>query len=196
MPHNQTKALSDVLSQLENALSGDQVLVRDVVGAMGRSSFASIMLIFALICTSPASAIPGLTTAVAIVVFLLTVQMIAGRKGVWLPDFLMRRPVSTKKLQKGIDWLRKPVRFVERFLKERLTFVFYAVWLWVPLTLILLLTMLMPFLEFIPMSGSIASAIIALFAAGLLTRDGALVLVSLVALSALPIAIWQLGIFG
>lgn len=83
--------------------------------------------------------------------------------------------------------------FVERFLKALLTFLFHRPWLWLPLILILGLTIFMPFMEIIPTSGSIASAVIAVFAAGLRTRDGALAMASLVLLSALPVAIWQFG---
>ena len=54
----------------------------------------------------------------------------------------------------------------------------------------------MPFMEVIPTSGSIASAVIALFAAGLLTRDGALVVVSLILLLAVPVAVWYFGFGG
>ncbi|MCX7560271.1 exopolysaccharide biosynthesis protein [Sulfitobacter sp. F26204] len=196
MAQDKTHALSDVLDRLEESLVGKQILFGDVVGAIGPSSFSSLMLIFSLICTSPASAIPGVTSAVALVVCILTVQMIAGREAVWLPRFLMHRHISTVTLGKGIKWLRKPVRFVERFLKVRLTFVFHRPWLWLPLILILCLTIIMPFMEVIPASGSIASTIIALFAAGMLTRDGALVLIALALLLAVPITIWGLGHFG
>jgi hypothetical protein len=88
--------------------------------------------------------------------------------------------------------LSKPVGFVEKFLKVRLTFVFHRPWLWLPRLLILFLTLFMPFMEVIPASGSIASAVIAVFAAGLLTRDGAVVLISLIALLAVPVAIWHI----
>jgi hypothetical protein len=47
----------------------------------------------------------------------------------------------------------------------------------------------MPFMEIVPTSGSIASAVIALFAAGLLTRDGALMLFALFLLSGISLAI-------
>ncbi|WP_422785329.1 exopolysaccharide biosynthesis protein [Qipengyuania benthica] len=58
-----------------------------------------------------------------------------------------------------------------------------------PLFLILALTLFMPFMEIVPTSGSIASAVIALFAAGLLTRDGALMLFALFLLSGISLAI-------
>ena len=193
MSEAHSHALSDVLDRLEHSVRGESVTVQEVVAELGQRSFAALMLIFALISTSPASAIPGLTATVAGIVFILVVQMILGRQCVWLPRFIYRRRLSRAKLCKGIGWLRKPVAFVERFLKARLVFLMHRPWLFLPLVPILLLTLAMPFMEVVPTSGSIASAVIALFAAGLLTRDGALVLVSLVLLLALPVALWQLA---
>lgn len=189
----QNRALSHVLDELEASVVGERIRVEDVIERLGRRSFASLMLVFSLISTSPASAIPGITAVVAGLVFILLVQMILGRKTVWLPSFITRRRMSTAKLCKGIGWLRKPVRFVEQYLKPRLTFLFHRPWRWLPLFLLLGLTIFMPFMELIPTSGSIASAIIALFASGYLTRDGGLVLLSLVLLLAIPLAIVYLG---
>lgn len=193
MAQERTRALSDVLDHLESATTGDSVTVQEIVAKLGHRSFASLMLIFSLISTSPASAIPGLTATVAAIVFILVAQMILGRDCVWLPDFLSRRRLSTAKLCKGIGWLRKPVNFVERYLRVRLTFLFHRPWLYLPLILILVLTLFMPFMEVIPTSGSIASAVIAVFAAGLLTRDGGLVVASLILLLAVPVAVWYFG---
>ena len=50
----------------------------------------------------------------------------------------------------------------------------------------------MPFMEVVPMSGSVASAVIACFAAGLLTRDGILLLIALGFLSAVPVGFYFL----
>lgn len=196
MADEHAHTLSGVLDHLESAAHDESISVQEVVEKLGRTSFAALMLVFSLISTSPASAIPGITAVVAAIVFLMVVQMIAGRDCVWLPDFIARRRMSTAKLCRGINWLRKPVRFVERFLKERLTFLLHRPWLFLPLILILGLTLFMPFMEVIPTSGSIASAVIALFAAGLLTRDGVLVVASLILLLGVPVAIWQFGLGG
>lgn len=196
MGEERVTALSDVLESLEDLAHDDSVTVQEVVEKLGHKSFAGLMLIFSLISTSPASAIPGITATVAIIVFILAVQMLFGRKCVWLPAFITRRRMSTRTLCKGIDWLRKPVQFVERFAKGRLTFLLHRPWLYLPLVLILVLTLLMPFMEVVPTSGSLASAVIALFAAGLLMRDGALVVVSFVVLAGLAAAVWYFGIGG
>lgn len=196
MPKERTRALSDVLDQLESVADNKSIQVGEVVEHLGRKSFASLMLIFALISTSPASGIPGVTATVALLVLILTVQPIFGRDCVWLPTLVTKRRMSTEKLCKGISWLRKPVRFAERFLRPRFTFLFRRPWVLFPLLLIVALTLVMPFLEAIPTSGLIASAVIALFAAALLTRDGAFALISFALLLALPMTIWQFGFGG
>lgn len=183
-----TNALSDVLDEVEQSISGNEVSVDNLVDALGHSSFAALMLVFSLISSSPASAIPGMTAAVAVLVFVLVLQMMAGRESVWLPHFLTRRQLSTERLCKGISWLRKPVNFVERFLQPRLTVLFRGPWRYVPLVLILALTLFMPLMEIVPTSGSLASGVIALYSASLLTRDGALALISVGLLLLLPVA--------
>lgn len=185
--------LSEVLDQLESALAGEEISVQEMIETLGRKSFASVMLIFSLVSTSPASAIPGVTAVVAVITFLVAGQMMLGRAHLWLPEVITRKRLSTATLCKGIGWLRKPLRFVESFLKARLTFLLHRPWLFLPLGLIMVLTIFMPFMELIPTSGSIASAVIALFAAGLLTRDGALVLTALCLLLGLPVSVWIFG---
>ena len=185
-----THALSDVLDTLQNSLDGPEVSVGHIVDRLGRASFASVMLIFSLISTSPASAIPGVTAIVAMLVLLLVVQMMAGRSSVWLPRFITHKQLDTRKVEGGVKWIRGPVEWVEQFLQPRLTFLFHRPWLWVPMILIAGLTLFMPFMELVPTSGSIASAVIALFAASLLTKDGLLACLSLCLLLAAPVTVY------
>ncbi|MGG5887126.1 exopolysaccharide biosynthesis protein [Falsiroseomonas sp. HC035] len=193
MSDHRTHALSEVLDRLESSIHGESIAVQEVIEKLGPKSFASLMLVFSLIAVSPASAIPGITAIVATIVFILVVQMIIGRECVWLPGFITRRHMSTEKLRKGVAWLRKPVAFVERFLRPRLSFLLHRPWLFLPMVLILGLTLFMPFMEVIPTSGSLASAVIAFFAAGLLTRDGGLVAVALALLLGVAGAVWRFG---
>src|SRR5690606_31459498 len=116
----------------------------------GQRSFASLLLIFPLIAVSPASAVPGVTATVAVIVFILVGQMIIGRESVWLPAVIRNRCISKAALCKAIAWLRKPVAFVERYLKARLTFLLKRPWRYLPLGMVLLLSLFMPFMELVP----------------------------------------------
>ncbi|MCA2012010.1 exopolysaccharide biosynthesis protein [Cereibacter sphaeroides] len=195
MTQREQTRLTDLLDDLSASIDEDQVSIRHIVETLGEQSSLALMFLFALISTSPASAIPGVTTMVAVIVGLLALQLIAGRRHLWLPDLIMRRKLEAKTLRKGVRWLRRPIAFTDRLLRPRLTFLSKRPWTWLPLSLIVLLTLFMPIMEFVPTSGSIASAAIALCVAGLLTRDGALVLLSVIPLAAVPVTLYAVG-FG
>lgn len=185
-----TSRLSEALAALREAAHDGPVPLGEIARHMGADGMAAIVLVFALIAVSPASAIPGVTTGVAVAVFVLVGQMVLGRRSPWLPRLIADRRIDGAKLRSGADWLRRPVGWVEGFLRPRLTFLIHRPWSLVPMLLVLATCLVMPFLEIIPTTGSIASAAIALFAAGMLTRDGALVALATAALSVLPLAVW------
>jgi hypothetical protein len=188
-PHDQ--AISDVLDRLEEAARDEEVSVQEIMDRLGRKSFAALILVASLISASPASAIPGLTATVGVIVLIMVAQMLVGRDHAWLPDFIARRRVPSARVRQAVGWLRRPVGFVERFLRPRLGFLVHRPVLYLPLLAIMSIALVMPFLEIIPTSGSIASVAIALFAAGLLTRDGLLVLLALVVVAGVPALIWR-----
>ncbi len=196
MAQAQTHGLSEVLDRLETAAGGEQIAVGEIVQTLDRHAFASLMLVFSLVSLSPASGVPGVTTVVAAIVFILAVQMAAGRDHLWLPKLITERRLPRARLRGGVRWLRRPVRLVERLSKPRLHILLRRPWIYLPLVLILGLTLFMPVMEVVPTSGSIASGVIALFAAGLLTRDGVFVLISLALLLAVPVAVWQFAFAG
>lgn len=170
------RALTGLLDRLQEVAQRDEKpSIQDLVEQIGSSSFPALMLMFALLAVSPASAVPGVTTLVAIAELLMAVEMLAGTKKLWLPNFVSSKRIERQTLQNAIDWLRRPLAFVQKHLRERLTHFVEPPWFYLPLFLVLSLTLFMPFMEIIPASGSIAGAAIAFFAAGLLCRDGLLI---------------------
>ncbi|MDP4540821.1 exopolysaccharide biosynthesis protein [Qipengyuania sp. DY56-A-20] len=128
MAQPRTRALSEVLDQLENAVDGDSTSVRDVVEQLGRKSFASLMLVFSLKSKSPASAILGVTAGGG-------ARLYSGNPDDhWKKDGMATRvrgpetPLDRQTLQ-GVRWLRRPVHFVERFLKPRFTILLHRPWI-------------------------------------------------------------------
>lgn len=193
MPQDSSRALSDVLDHLEESVEGDSISVQKMMSKLGRNSFAATIMIFALLAASPASAIPGLTALVGVTVSLLVIQMLLGRDCIWLPGFLSTREVSKQRLCQAIGWMRRPVRAAERALRPRMKFLLHRPWFYLPLCIMLSISAFMPVMEIVPTSGSIAGAVIAVFAAGLLMRDGALVIAAMVLSSGIPVAVWYFG---
>ncbi|MET4698794.1 hypothetical protein ABIE65_001816 [Constrictibacter sp. MBR-5] len=193
MPEERTRALSEVLEHLERSVHGRSITVQDMMDALGRKSFAAMIMIFALLAASPASAVPGLTATVGLAVAVMVVQMLAGRDCIWLPGFLAGRRIPSQRVCQAIGWLRRPVHAVERVLRPRMTFLIKRPWLYLPLSLMLCIALFMPFMEVVPTSGSIAATVVALFAAGMLMRDGALVFAATLLSAAVPGAVWWFG---
>lgn len=185
--------LGVVLDQLEEAGKAEAVSIGTMVEAIGARSFAALMLIFALITVSPASILPGMTTLVALLEFILVAQVILGRRHIWLPGILHRREISGGRLRGAVSWLRKPVAFVDHILQPRFSVLTEKPCLYVWLTMIMALTVFMPFMELVPGSATIASSFIALVAAAILTRDGLLLVFAVLCLTALCWTLHRVG---
>ena len=168
-------AILDLL--LDVTCDVDEVSLDDVLSTIGRRSFGPVLVLVGLITLAPVIGdIPGVPTMMAVIVLLTVAQLALQAEHFWLPRWLLKRSVSSKKMHKAVAALRKPSRFVDRLMKPRLTALVlgpsrYAVALACGLT-----ALLTPALEFIPFSGSGAGMIWTLFGLALITRDGALAL--------------------
>lgn len=173
MPSPETSSLSGVLAALRRAARGEEISIQDMLNEIGDRSFASALLVPALILVSPISGIPGAPTIGAVIVILIVSQWIVGRDHLWLPGFVTRRSVSSERLCKALDWFDGPAAFLDRHATARLTVLTSG-----PLTLLPLLTVLAiaatwPLLELLPFVTTIGAFAVSLFAFGLMTRDGA-----------------------
>lgn len=171
-----TQAISEVLEILEEAGDPDRVSVRQIVEAMGDRSFAAILLVPALLLVSPLSGIPGSPTIAGAIIALILVQMLLGRSSLWLPEVLASRRLPTRRFKAALKWLRGPVGRVEPLIRERLAWLTVRPWNYVALWLCLAVTAVMPLMELVPFFASGAGLAISLFAAGLLARDGVVLL--------------------
>ena len=186
------RSLSDILDALEEAGGEDHVSVRDILDEVGVRSFAPTILVPALILVSPLSGIFGLPTIGAIFIFLITAQKLAGRRHVWLPDMLKRRQVGASKLSRAIGWLRKPCAWVDRHTHRRLAMLVSRPARIMTLLTIIAITLVIPFLEVLPMVTSVFAGAISLFAIGLLARDGLFTLLGYVQVAISGTLVWWL----
>jgi hypothetical protein len=187
------RALTEVLDSLAAAAHGETVHIEELVESLGRRSFPALVLAPSLVAVSPASGIPGMTSTVGLLVATITAQMLWGRKSAWLPGFLMGRQITVTRLRSALHWLRRPVAFLERFTKPRLVRLATRPFVILPLSAMLTIGLAMPMMEFIPMSGTIAGALLSIYAIGLLMRDGVLVVLALGLSAAAPWGVWQLA---
>lgn len=166
------ESLSELIDRLRPAGDAAEVTLGDVLRQVGSQSFAPVLLVPALLLISPLSAIPGMPTLGALIVITVTAQWLVGRRHLWLPRFVMTRTLSAQRLASALGYLDRPAAWIDRQSRDRLR----ALVLWpasaIAKLCILAIALTWPVLELLPMVTSIGAAAVALFAFGLMVRDG------------------------
>jgi len=179
IPQDNT-SLSGVLSAIRKAARNDSLSVEDVLVEIGDRSFATALLVPALILVSPISGIPGTPTIGALIVILIVSQWIIGRDHLWLPGFIMRRRVKSERMHRALAWFDGPAAFIDRNTYTRLTILTSGPLAVVPLLTVLAIAATWPLLELLPLVTTIGAFAVSLFAFGLMTKDGAYVVLGYV----------------
>lgn len=170
--------LLDRIREIDKA--HDPVRLEAILQAVGRRSFGPIILVTGLITLAPLIGdIPGVPTMMGLLVLLTAGQLLVGRKTFWLPGFLLQRSVPHARLHRGLDWLEKPVRFIDRFLHPRLEVITHGKGALVIAVACVCIALTMPALEFIPFSANLAGAALTAFGLALIVRDGYLAVFAL-----------------
>jgi len=176
--------LSAELTDFVSALTEEEVTIGAVLDAIAERGFGLILLILALPAALPLPA-PGYATPFGIMMGLLAIQMIRGRKTPWLPERIRKRTVRKSKLEWTVKNAGVPLRFVEWIIRPRLSGLarnraFLALIGFI--VLLMSVSMSMP----IPLTNTAPSFVIFVLAAGILEEDG---LVLLGGLLLAPVAI-------
>ena len=180
MDQEEIPTLSGVLDKLGSAGDETRVTVGQILEEVGDRSLAPILLVPAMITASPISGIPGVPTLTGLIVGLIVVQMLMGRNTLWVPQVLARQGVSKSKMEKAVSFLRKPVGWLDKLMKPRLTWLASRPWSYLALVICLIIAVTTPVMEFLPFAISIAAVAIGFFAAGILMRDGVMILIGYV----------------
>lgn len=186
--------IETLLEDLETAGNGsDEVRVADIVDAIGDDGLGALILVPALIMITPASGIPGLSTAGAIVILLAAAQMAAGRGTLWLPDFIRRQKMAKSKLDKAASWIEPPARWIDKVTRRRLTMLVKRPLNLLPLAICIGISCVVPVLEFVPFSASLAACAIAFFGLGFVAEDGLLVAIGLAIAAGVGWFVWTMA---
>lgn len=170
------RTLVHLLDRLDHAAEGQSVSVHDVLEEFGDRAITPFILLVAIILVSPVSGIPGAPSIGAMIIIILAVQALTGRRKLWLPQFLLRREVAAHRLGKAVAWVRKPCAFLDQHSRTRLELLTVGPMRWLTLLVCVVVPSAWPVLELLPLTTSIGALTIALFAFGLFTRDGLYVL--------------------
>lgn len=168
--------LHRLVKHVAEAGSADGVTLRNIVDTLGPRSFGPMLLVPALAIVSPASAIPTVPTMLCIAIGLIAMQIVLKHDKVWLPEFLLRKRLSARRFEQSLRFLRKLAYWLDPFINERLTALTDRPGNYPALLICCIMPLFMPLIELMPFVTSFVACALALFASGLLFRDGVLML--------------------
>lgn len=175
----QARNLEQLLSYLaEAAGTRDRMSLETVIEVVGQRSFGAVLLVVGLLLVSPLSGIIGMATTMAIVVTLIAIQLLIDRKYVWLPRWLMQRSTSSAHALRAIAALQRPARFIDRWVKPRLPLLTRRIGTCFVALMCISIASIMPFMELIPFSATVAGLPLAVLGLTLFVKDGILMIVS------------------
>jgi hypothetical protein len=176
-PHD----LKGLLDVIENVASRNrEVSFRKLYDAVGHRSFGPLLLIAGIVVVMPiVGDIPGVPTVMGAIVVLIAVQLLAHRQQFWLPRRMLDASLNASKVCKGVGWLRKPARFVDKLLRPRLTRFVSGPATYAIASIALVIGLAQPFMELVPFSANGAGAVLTAFGLALVARDGLLSLIAM-----------------
>ncbi|SMX38423.1 exopolysaccharide biosynthesis protein [Maliponia aquimaris] len=188
------RSLGELLEAMR-PLDGDtRVSVGDVLGRVGDQSFAAVILVPAVVLVSPISGIPGSPTIGALITILVSVQALMGRRHLWLPGFLCRRSITADRMNRALDWLSRPARWMDRWSSDRLSLLSSRAFRPLAYAAVTLIALSWPVLELLPFVTSFFAGAVAMLMYGIMTRDGLFMLWGYIqagGLTLLLVSIWS-----
>lgn len=120
-PHPAARRTSQLIEDFAKGIKTPYVTVDEIVSAFGDRGLGLLLCIFSLPNVIP-TAVPGATIIFGIPSFLFAIQLAFGRKTLLLPGFVSRRRIETEAFQKTAASMVIALRWFERLLKPRLSF--------------------------------------------------------------------------
>ena len=174
------EALFDHLA--DEAGEGERISMDEILDALAHRSFGPLLLVPSLIAIFPViGALPGVSYAMAFLVFFIAVQAALSKPKLWLPGRLKRMSFKRETFKRGVDKARPVLRWIDGFIVKRFAvalrspFPEVIVWLCVALGALMLVYAAVPGGVVIP------GLALVLLSLGLTTHDGLIVTLGLVA---------------
>ncbi|MBP0485059.1 exopolysaccharide biosynthesis protein [Sagittula salina] len=193
-------ALGDVIAELEKAAKesrNGRIGVGQLVDALDQRGYGAVLAVLPLIEITPLGGIPGVPTALALLLAIITTRLLMGYEHFYAPDWLRRRQLTAAKVLKALKWLKPISARIDATLNKRLSRFAGSAGRRAAGIVILGLLLTVPPLELVPFATTGPMVVIALFGLGMLYRDGLVMLSGFAgALLAVLGGLWGAGTFG
>jgi hypothetical protein len=171
--------LQGLLEELETTAGGPkEISFKELQDAIGRRSFAPLLLLASLLGFTPLGVVPGGPTILAIVMILVAGQVALGRHSLWMPSALLRLNIDKSDLQEATSALKPFARWVDMVIRPRLSFLTEPPYSFVMAATCVLLALPVPPLEFVPLVDMPLWGAMVAFSLALFAHDGVLAIIA------------------
>ncbi|MGK7651307.1 exopolysaccharide biosynthesis protein [Roseovarius sp. B08] len=158
------------------------------IGAQGHAPLLMVAAVFMIL---PIGMIPGIGGALGVIVAIIGLQMLLGRKGLWMPAPLGRRKINAERIRTATQQIRPAADWIRRHLHPRWEMLSNGN---ISLSLIAVLLIVtgasLLILGAIPVATPLIGLPVAVFAVGLLGRDGMVVAAGYILIALIIAGIW------
>lgn len=173
--------ITDVLQKILDKTSGENIKLGEVITMLESREFGPLLLAPALIAMFPTGAIPGVPSIGGIIIFLIAIQILIGKKHPWIPVKFKEITFERKKLVSGIESVKPATKKLDQWFKPRLTFLTQEIAKRVLALLCAIVGLSMIPLEVVPFAAALPALTVTLLAVGLITEDSTIILFAVMA---------------
>lgn len=166
-----TRIIDDLLEQ---ARGGRRLSVAEGLDAFEGRVFGPVLALLGLLVITPLGLIPLFPSFCAVLIAIIAIQRLFGRRYPWIPRHFSERSVDEGRLRSSLQKARPWAQQVDRFLKPRFTGVLEGGMRRVVALVLMLLATTMPFLEIVPFAAALPALAVLLFGLALSAKDGIL----------------------
>ena len=170
IPYDGRRSVREMLAELLARHQEDSIVLGDILAFFGERAFGALMLVLALPMATPLSAIPGVSSVFGLPLVVVCVQLVLGYPRPLLPAQLAKRTIRRETLARAIEradpWLAR----IERAVHPRLPALtgVAAERALGAVCVVMAVLLALP----IPGANQPPAVAVALFAVGLVERDG------------------------
>lgn len=183
----QEAKLTDLIDDIASSGEGEKIAVRDMLDAIQDRGFGPLIAVCGLLAAPPIGALPGAPAIIGIVIALVAIQLVFGRKTPWLPQWILNLSFKREKFEKARPKIERVTQAIDKAIKPRLSFLasegssrFVAL-------ICVGLGASMPFIGFLPFAALAPALAVLFFGIGLSAKDGVVILIGYFAVA---LTIW------
>jgi hypothetical protein len=166
---------SELLKNLADNHEGKKISLNEIKIGLHERGFAILFIVFSLPLLIPMPLPTGLGTAMSIPIFFFAWQLLINFNSPWLPKWVLKKELNIETFRKIVAKSQGILKFIEKFLKERLFTVsdnrkfeiFTALFI-----ILLNIPIALPF----PLSNTLPAISVIVISFGMIEKDGLMIL--------------------